>query len=250
VFVAAVYCKELALVNGTLACSAVLGYLNSPKILNRLMGNVKIKFEKLHNRQHLLQSVTVIYQFIHRGDAAAVKRKVLLYRNMGGAMRTNEESEMAYRIVELLVCVAKGREPNDENTRGFFPYGKPASCSTMAFKSCPGPWFANALTFLYPYLVKPKGQWDSLKAKYTHPMNATGLWPQNILKRYMSFFALFRASRSKLFASYESQNGIYHGRDTAIPRTVTTGVSSSPKLTQKDIEDMSDESDDSVDGVF
>jgi hypothetical protein len=247
--VAGVYCAELALVNGTLACSAVLGYLNSPKVLNRVMGNVKVKFEKLHNRSHLLKSAAVIHGFIHDGDAAAVKRKVLLYRSMAGAMHSNEESEMAYRIVELLVRVAAGREPNDENKWGFYPYGKSAAHSTMAFKACPSPWFANALTFLYPYLLKPKSQWKELAKKYTHPMNATGLWPVNLLKRYMSFFSLFRASRLELFASYQSQDGIYHGRDTDHSRTVTKDVSS-PKLTQKDVDDMSDESEDSVDGVF
>ena len=157
------------------------------------------------------------------------------------------ESEMAHRIVELLVRVAAGRPSTDDNKWGFYPYGKPAAVSTMAFKACPSPWFANALTFLYPYLTKPKDQWKELKKKYTHPLNATGLWPANILKRYMSFFSLFRSSRLRLFASYESQNGIYHGTDTD-HRPVTT--TDEPKLTQQDIDNMSSDSEDSVDGVF
>ena len=76
---------------------------------------------------------------------------------------------MAYRIVELLVRVAAGKPPTNENKWGFYPFGKPAGVSTMAFKACPSPWFANALTFLYPYLTKPKAQWKELKKKYTHP---------------------------------------------------------------------------------
>ena len=155
---------------------------------------------------------------------------------------------MAYHIVQLLVRVAAGRAPTDDNKWGFYPYGKPAAVSTMAFKACPSPWFANALTFLYPYILKPKGQWKELQKKYTHPLNATGLWPVNILKRYMSFFVLFRASRLRLLASYQSQNGVYHGADTDHRTTVTT--TNVPKLTQQDIEDMSSDSEDSVDGVF
>ena len=155
---------------------------------------------------------------------------------------------MAYRIVELLVRVAAGRGPTEGNKWGFYPYGKPAAVSTMAFKTCPSPWFANALTFLYPYLTKPRAQWKALQLKYTHPLNATGLWSANILKRYMSFFSLFRASRLKLFASYQSQNGIYHGKDTDHVTIVTT--TDAPKLTQQDIEAMSSDSEDSVDGVF
>ena len=89
-----------------------------------------------------------------------------------------------------------------------------------------------------------------MKKKYFHPLNATatGLWPANILKRYMRFFSLFRANRDKLFASYESQDGIYHGAETAF-RTVMNDMSPN-KLTQKDIDEMSDESSDSVDGDF
>ena len=147
--------------------------------------------------------------------------------------------------VEFLLRVAAGRGPTEANKWGFYPFGKPAAVSTMAFKACPSPWFANVLTFLYPYLTKPRAQWKELKKKYTHPLNATGLWPANILKRYMSIFSLFRSSRLKLLASYQSQNGIYHGRENT---TVTTNNVS--KLTQKDIDDLSDESSDSVDGVF
>ena len=156
---------------------------------------------------------------------------------------------MAYRIVEFLVRVATGRGPTKANKWGFYPYGKPAAVSTMVFKATPSPWFASALTFIYPYITKPRAQWEELALKYTHPLNATGLWPQNILKRYMSFFSLFRSSRLKLFASYESQNGIYHGRDTDHTTIVTT-TCAPDKLTHKDIEAMSSDDEDSVDGVF
>ena len=61
----------------------------------------------------------------------------------------------------------------------------------------------------------------------------------------MSFFALFRASRDALFASYETQEGTYHGPEV---RTVMNDMS--PTITQKDIDEMSDDSDDSVDGDF
>ena len=256
VAVAAIYCRELKLIPGTLSSSAVLGYMSNDRVLNRIMGNVKIKFEKLHNRSHLLHSAGILHDFIHDGNAEDVKRKLLLYRNMAGDMSTNEDSEMAYRIVELLVRVAAGRAPSDDNKYGFYPYGRPAAISTTAFMGCPSPWFANALTFLYPYLAKPRSQWAELGKKYTHPLNSTGLWPVNVLRRYMSFFSLFRASRLKLFESYQSQDGEYHhGKEPephspAAPTNRKRTVSHSPQLTQQDIDDMSDESEDSVDGVF
>ena len=90
VAVAGVYCQELKLIQGTQACSAVLGYFANPKVLNRIMGNVKVKFEKYHNRKHLLQAAGAIHEFIQAGDEAAVKNKVMLYRSMAGAMNTNE----------------------------------------------------------------------------------------------------------------------------------------------------------------
>ena len=77
-------------------------------------------------------------------------------------------------------------------------------------------------------------------------MNATGLWPVNTLRRYMSFFALFRASRDALFASHETQEGTYHGPEV---RTVMNDMPPTT-ITQKDIDEMSDDSDDSVDGDF
>ena len=69
------------------------------------------------------------------------------------------------------------------------------------------------------------------------------------------FFSLFRDSRLKLFASHQSQDGEYHGKEPephspAAPANRKRTVSHSPQLTQQDIDDMSDESEDSVDGVF
>ena len=107
VFLGAVYCRELKLVPGTLACSAVLGALQVPKLLNRIMGNVKTKFEKLQNTNHLVRSVSVLHAWVHTGPPADVKHKVALYRNLGGAMDTDEAREMAFRIVELLLIIAK-----------------------------------------------------------------------------------------------------------------------------------------------
>ena len=43
-----------------------------------IMGNVKVKFEKYHNRKHLLQAAGAIHEFIQAGDEAAVKNKVTL----------------------------------------------------------------------------------------------------------------------------------------------------------------------------
>ena len=113
VAIAGVYCRELTLVRGTLACSAVLGYLSDTKVLNRIMGNVKVKFEKLHNRKHLLQAASVIHEFIHDGDEAAVTRKVLLYRSMAGDMHTNEVSHW-------ICLVPTGYHPQDITHRTYY----------------------------------------------------------------------------------------------------------------------------------
>ena len=104
--VAGAYCMELKLIKGTLACSAVLGYLSDTKVLNRILGNVKVKFEKLHNRKHLHKAAGDIHEFIHDGDESDVRRKVLLYRNMAGAMHSNE-------VTHWICCVPTGYHPQD-----------------------------------------------------------------------------------------------------------------------------------------
>ena len=152
---------------------------------------------------------------------------------------------MGYRIVELLVRIAKGTAPTDDNKRGFYPYGKPSAVSTSIFKLNPPPWYSIALTFLYPYIVKSRTEWGSLEKKYSHPMNATGLWPVAVVNRYMSFFSLFRSNRDKLFCVYEEQDGTYHGPEPSF-KTVLTDK----QLTPKDIDEMSSDTEDSVDGVF
>ena len=247
---AAIYCIELNLVDGTLATSAVLGYFNTTTVLNRILGNVRTKFEKLSNRKHLLTCAGVIHSWIHEGGTQATKNKIKLYRELGASLKDDDEKEMGYRLVELLVIISKGKGPDDDNKRGYYPFGSQGANSTMVFKSLPSSWFANCLTVLYPYIVKPKDQWDAQRKKYSHPMNSTGLWPQSTVKRYMSFYSLFRANRSKLFASYEDQEGNYHGPEPYSSQVMDDQSPMSQPLTQKDIDDMSDETEDSVDGDF
>ena len=93
---AAFYCENLELVTGTLACSAVLGFLSNVNVLNRVLGNVKNKFERLQNRKQLKQSVSVIHEWIHKGDKERTSRLIRLYKGMGGALSTDEEQVLCF----------------------------------------------------------------------------------------------------------------------------------------------------------
>lgn len=245
-FLAAAYCVDLNVDTGTIACDAVLGFFQQRHVLNRILGNMKNKFEKLGNRPHLQKSASVIHHWVHEGDAEAVNEKIKLYREMGGNLSTEVEKQMGYRIVQLLVIIAKGKPPTDLNKRGYFPYGIKPAYSTKAFKNCPSSWFSNSLTTLYPYILKERSQWDGQDKKFSHPMNATGLWPSAKVKRYMTFYTLFRANRDKLFACYEEQEGVYHGAE---PLSIGPPKDTTP-LAQEDVDNMSSDSSDSVDGVF
>ena len=52
------------------------------------------------------------------------QRKLGLFKDLGGEFDDDVAQEMAYRIVETLLTVSKGRPPNDHNRRGFYPYGR------------------------------------------------------------------------------------------------------------------------------
>ena len=124
----AAYIKFLAPspVKGTLAAIAVLGYFNTPKVCAKLLGSVKTQLYRLTNRPLLTKSCTVLHAFIHTGTSDEQKRKLELFRDLGGEFADDVEKEMAFRIVETLVTFSRGKPPNDENKRGFYPYSKPA----------------------------------------------------------------------------------------------------------------------------
>ena len=113
-------------VKGTLASLAVLGYFNTPKVCAKLLGSVKTQLYRLTNRPLLKKSCGVLHDFIHSGTDVEQKRKLELFRSLGGEFEDDVAKEMAFRIVETIVTYSKGNPPNDDNKRGFYPYSKPA----------------------------------------------------------------------------------------------------------------------------
>ena len=113
-------------VKGTLASLAVLGYFNTAKVSAKLLGSTKTQLYRLTNRPLLQQSCTVLHNFIHTGTSDEQKRKMELFRSLGGEFDDDVSQEMAFRIVQFLVTYSQGNPPNDDNKRGFYPYSKPA----------------------------------------------------------------------------------------------------------------------------
>ena len=135
-------------------------------------------------------------------------------------MESDIENHAAYRIVEFLVRVSEGRSPGEKNKRGYYPFTAKPGQSTQPFKQCPFTWFAHALTTAYPFIRADRDKWEQETSKTAHPMNATGLWLLPVIKRYTKFFKLFRTKLTRLFESYEEQEGEYHGNESA-PATVS-----------------------------
>ena len=69
--------------------------------------------------------------------------------------------------------------------------------------------------------------------------------------RYTKFFKLFRTKLTRLFESYEEQEGEYHGNESA-PATVSGRDKRGCRreLTMADVEAMSDDTDDFMDHEF
>ena len=237
--------------DGTQASTAILLFVRQPRVLSKLLGNMRTKMEKLANRTHLLARLGTIHAWV-RQDPQLKVQKLELIRNLGGNLENDLEQETAYRIVEYLVSVAAGRSPDDDNKRGYYPFGEKAGTSTEHFKNCSFTWFAHVLTAAYPFIRADRDKWGLERAKKAHPLNATGLWLLFTIKRYQKFFKLFRSRLAILFESYEEQDGDYFGAEPAPVIKVSTGGERSCKrsLTMADVEAMSDEDEDSMDREF
>ena len=162
----------------------------------------------------------------------------------------------SYRLVEFLVRVAQGRPPNDDNKRGYFPYGRKAAESNFAFLEVPWPMMAHTLTVIYPFIRYDRSEWVTQRLirdpniptgtkgavnPARHPLNAGGLWEIHLMKRYEKFFHLFREKRDKLFESYEDQEGQYHGNPPAPTIQPAGGSGARRRLTMAEVEAMTDE---------
>ena len=103
-----------------------------------------------------------------------------------------------YRLVELLVLVAQGRPPNEDNKRGYFPFDYKASFLNDEFQKVPWTVMAHTLTVVYPFIRYDRSEWVTQKlirdpniAKGVrgagnparHPLNAGGLWEIHLMKR-------------------------------------------------------------------
>ena len=214
--ISAAYCQFIRGVpNESVAGTAVLGFINEHKVLDKILGNMKSKFERLGNRKYLQECAGGMHAWLREGSDEEKTKKKELLRSMGGDLKTDLEKHVGYRIVELLVHIAKGRDPNPDKKqmRGYYPYGNKAAFSSNAFKLVPTPCLATSFTVVYPYLLREKVKWSELMKRYLHPMSSRGLWPVAVVNRYLEFFTLFRSARKNLFACYEAQGGAYHGAE-------------------------------------
>ena len=241
--ISAAYCQFIRGVpNESVAGNAVLGFINEHRVLDKILGNMKSKFERLGNRVYLQECAGGMHAWLREGSDEEKTKKMELLRSMGGDLKTDLEKHVGYRIIELLVHIARGRDPDPDKKikRGYYPYGNKAAFSSRAFKLVPTPSLATSFTVVYPYLVREKVKWPELMKKYLHPMSSKGLWPVAVVNRYLSFFTLFRSARKNLFECYEAQGGAYHGAET-VPRAAAVVV---------DVENLSTEDEDSVDADF
>lgn len=116
-----------------------------------MLGNLRTKMEKVSNKTFLLSKFNVLYQWV-REDPATKSQKLQLFRTMGGRLSSDLEQHTAYRIVEFLVEVSKGRPPAEGKKRWYYPYGDKPAKSTAKFRTCPFTWFAFTLTTVYAYI--------------------------------------------------------------------------------------------------
>ena len=74
-------------------------------------------------------------------------------------------------------------------------------------------------------------------------MNYRGLWTAPDLKRFLTFFALFRQKKEQLFQCYEEQDGDFLGEEETLAEA---GI----PLTQQDLDNMTDSDSNSMDAEF
>ena len=222
--VSAAYCTFLdpQVEDGTTSSSAVLGFLKEKKVLLKLLGNFKVRINRVTNRTWLSKCVNSLHGWVREGD---VETRLKVIRALGdpGDVQLPVEGEpvksmdtlvrkMSFYVVNALVAVSAGRESNEQNKYGFFPFGKQAGISTKAFIKLPDAVFSMALAEIYPFVAREKSKWEIMLKRCDHPM--TGLWPWGKLKRHMTFRSRWRVNRKELFEMYNENGGEFHGSES------------------------------------
>lgn len=109
-------------------------------------------------------------------------------------------------VVEALLKYSKGKEGAK-----VFPYGDKASKYTEDFCKIPSPIFSITLACMYPFIVEEEDTHKAMLKRAQYPIKQ--LWPQPLLKRYMSFNDAFWYQRHEIMENYEAAGGAYHGED-------------------------------------
>ena len=254
IVVGAYYCINLdpPSEDGLLSTSAVVGFLQEDHVRTKLLAQAKIRLHRMCNREFISTCVKGLNAWVREGDSKIRLKCIRELSETTAALESNDQepfddpaklfNDMAFEVISCLLEIATGKHTKGY---GFYPFGKPASESTKAFKQLPSSCFGLVLSEVYPFLVKDEGEWDTVLKKYSHPM--TDLWPALTLKRHIHFGKRFRAQREKLFLAYEKGEGIYHG-----PEVVETpkGKTRSSEVVDNHVSVELDSSDDSIDGDF
>ena len=251
--VTSAYCVYLDPIveNGTASAYGILGFLRDKRVSMKLLALVKVTLHRLGNKQFLTTVADQLHSWIRDGEKdVRLKciRELAPLDNETSSMELFQD--MASNVVDTLVKVASGRAPirtteKGKNKYGFYPYGKEAGLSTIAFKNVPSSWFAVTLSELYPFLRSDKDAWPEMLKKLSHPL--TALWPWATLRRHVSFHSKFHTNKEKLFKAYESSgHGTYHGPEPASSSRKRVTTASTVVTT---VSDSSDD-DESVDDDF
>ena len=63
--------------------------------LFKILGNMKSKFERLANRQHLMRCAGIMHHWVREGSFEDKKEKLALYRSLGGDCKTEMADDAA-----------------------------------------------------------------------------------------------------------------------------------------------------------
>jgi hypothetical protein len=100
--VAAEYCKQLKVPDGTMATTAVLMFLRQRRVLSKILGNLRTMMEKVANKLYLTTCIGTIYGWVREGDLADKRKKLAIIRELGGDLSTDLEQHTAYRHVHII----------------------------------------------------------------------------------------------------------------------------------------------------
>ena len=204
--------------DGTVASTAVLGFLKKKKVAIKLLANIKTKINRVTCKTLICKCSRALYNWVREGNVETRLKFVRTLADPGDKFPIKGEpvqdpsklvSRMYFLVVSTLLMVARGRESTGSNNYGFYPFGKQAAISTNGFLRVPQSYFSAVLAEMYPYIARDSSKHPMMMKKCDHPM--TGLWPWGKVNRHITFRARFRAVSKELLDVYQDEGGEFHG---------------------------------------